>query len=109
MYSCYYILLVQYMYSCILCSLYSKISLDSNINLFYSLSCLLLLQLKEMEKERIVDFKGGHKQGEKSMNELPGSELLASKSLSSSADVRRERGRGREGGREREGEEKRKF
>ena len=48
-----------------------------------------------MEKERIVDFKGGHKQGEKSINELPGSELLASKSLSSSADVRRGRGRGR--------------
>ena len=48
-----------------------------------------------MEKERIVDFKGGHKQGEKSKNELPGSELLASKSLSSSADVRRGRGRGR--------------
>ena len=53
-----------------------------------------------MEKERIVDFKGGHKQGEKSKNELPGSELLASKSLSSSADVRRGRGRGRGRGRE---------
>ena len=45
-----------------------------------------------MEKERIIDFgmKGTHKEGgaEKINDSLAGGDLISSKSLSSSADVR---------------------
>ena len=44
-----------------------------------------------MEKERIIDFgmKGGHKEGDKMNDSVPAGDLLSSKSLSSSADVRK--------------------